>query len=123
MNPVCILSNLWTVSNVLADEKYCQMALTTKKEIAALAEALGHPMPPTLVDMSMKTSARLADGYKASMVIDLEEGRPMEMEVILGNPIKIAEEHNLTHIIPTWYKLNSDLVKYLAERNTNGQKL
>ena len=44
MNPVCILSNLWTVSNVLADEKYYQMALTTKKEIAALAEALGHPM-------------------------------------------------------------------------------
>ncbi|KAG0288622.1 hypothetical protein BGZ96_007605 [Linnemannia gamsii] len=123
MNPVCILSNLWTVSNVLADEKYYQMALTTKKEIAALAEALGHPMPPALVDMSMKTSARLADGYKASMVIDLEEGRPMEMEVILGNPIKIAEEHNLTHIIPTWYKLYSDLVKYLAERNTNGQKL
>lgn len=122
MNPVCILSDLWTVSDVLADEKWCQIAFTTKKEIAALADALGHPMPPTLADMSMATSARLANGYKASMVIDLEEGRPMEMEVILANPIRIAEERNLTHIIPTWYKLYNDLVKYLAERGIN-QKL
>ncbi|KAF9105542.1 hypothetical protein BGX29_012024 [Mortierella sp. GBA35] len=122
MNPVCILSDLWTVSNVLANEKYKQMAFTTKTEIAALAEALGHPMPPTLVETSMATSARLADGYKASMVVDLEEGRPMETEVILTNPIKIAEKNNLTHIIPTWYKLHSDLLKYLADRNAS-QKL
>jgi len=116
MNPVCILSDLWTVSNVLADEKYVVMARTTMTEIAALAEALGYAMPPTLVEVSMSTSARLAPGYKASMVIDLEEGRPLETEVILHNPIKIAEDKKLTHIIPTWYKLYYDLVKYLDER-------
>ncbi|KAG0306598.1 hypothetical protein BGZ98_002069 [Dissophora globulifera] len=116
MNPICILSDLWTVSNVLADEKYCEMAWTTKREIAALAEALGYPMPPTLVEVSMATSRRLADGYKASMVVDLEEGRPMEIEVIMTNPIRIAEEHNLTHIIPTWYQLYKDLIKYIDER-------
>jgi len=121
MNPVCILSDLWTVSNVLADEKYRAMARQTMTEIAALAEALGHPMPPTLVEVSMTTSARLADGYKASMVVDLEEGRPLETEVILHNPINIAEEHKLTHIIPTWHKLYYDLVKYLDERKTSGK--
>ncbi|GJJ79046.1 2-dehydropantoate 2-reductase [Entomortierella parvispora] len=121
MNPVCILSDLWTVSNVLADEKYKAMARQTMTEIAALAEALGHPMPPTLVEVSMTTSARLADGYKASMVVDLEEGRPLETEVILHNPIRIAEERNLTHVIPTWYKLYYDLVKYLDERKASGK--
>ncbi|KAF9189936.1 hypothetical protein BGZ51_009148 [Haplosporangium sp. Z 767] len=116
MNPICILSDLWTVSDVLANEDYKKMVETTMKEIAALAEALGYPMPPTLVENSMKTSAQLAVGYKASMVIDLEEGRPMETEVILSNPVRLAEERKLTHIIPTWYKLYQDLVKYLAER-------
>lgn len=119
MNPICILSDLWTVSNVLADDKYNAMAYTTKSEIVALAEALGYRMPETLVQTSMTTSARLAPGYKASMVVDLEEGRPLETEVILTNPIRIAESHNLLHLIPTWYKLYNDLVKYLEDRKTN----
>ncbi|KAG0340587.1 hypothetical protein BG004_006345 [Podila humilis] len=109
MNAVSILSELWTVSNVLADDKYRAMAHATMTEIAALAEALGYPMPPTLVQMSMSTSERLAPGYKASMVVDLEAGRPLETEVILSNPIKIAESRNLLHVIPTWYKLHNDL--------------
>ncbi|KAG0261715.1 hypothetical protein BG011_000742 [Mortierella polycephala] len=116
MNPICILSDLWTVSDVLADKDYKKMVETTMNEIAALAEALGYPMPPTLVENSMKTSLQLAAGYKASMVVDLEEGRPMETEVILFNPVRLAEERKLTHIIPTWYKLYQDLVKYFAER-------
>ncbi|KAG0213332.1 hypothetical protein BGX28_004670 [Mortierella sp. GBA30] len=116
MNPICILSDLWTVSDVLADEKYYAMVKTTMDEIASLAEALGYPMPPALVQTSMETSKRLADGYKASMVVDLLEKRPMEVEVILTNPVRIAEERNLTHIIPTWYKLYKELMQYLADR-------
>ncbi|KAF9426226.1 hypothetical protein BGZ94_006810 [Podila epigama] len=110
MNPICILSELWTVSNVLADKKYEAITWTTMREIAALAEALGHRMPPTLVETSMTTSHKLAPGYKASMVVDLEEGRPLETEVILANPIQMAVSRNLLHIIPTWYKLYNDLV-------------
>ncbi|KAF9346639.1 hypothetical protein BGX26_001840 [Mortierella sp. AD094] len=116
MAPICILSDLWSVSAVFANEKYYEMVVTVKSEIAVLAIALGYKIPPGIVDMSMATSKRLADGYKASMVIDLEEGRPMEIEVILTNPINVAEEHNLTHLIPTWYQLYKDLMKYLEVR-------
>ncbi|KAI8354412.1 ketopantoate reductase PanE/ApbA-domain-containing protein, partial [Mortierella sp. GBAus27b] len=117
MTVVSIMSGLWTVSNVLADEKYRKVVYTVKQEIIALAEGLGYSMPPTLLALSMETSERLAVGYKASMVVDLEEGRPMETDVILTNPIKMAEEHNLTHLIPTWYQLYKDLMKYLEERH------
>ncbi|KAF9352310.1 hypothetical protein BGX34_012217 [Mortierella sp. NVP85] len=119
MNVVSIMSGLWTVSNVLANDKYREMAYTVKCEIIALAEALGYPMPPGLAQKSMTTSANLAEGYKASMVVDLEEGRPLETEVILTNPMKIAEQHNLTHVIPTWYQLYKDLMKYLEERKAS----
>jgi len=119
MNVVSIMSGLWTVSNVLASDKYREMAYTVKCEIIALAEALGYPMPPGLAQKSMTTSANLAEGYKASMVVDLEEGRPLETEVILTNPMKIAEQHNLLHIIPTWYQLYKDLMKYLDDRKAS----
>ncbi|KAF8975026.1 hypothetical protein BGZ46_009499 [Entomortierella lignicola] len=119
MAPICILSNLWTSSDVMADEKYCEMVVVTKNEIATLARALGYNIPPGTVEMSMNTTRHLADGYKPSYVIDLEEGRPLETEVILTNPIKIAEEHNLTHLIPTWYGLYKDLLKYLEARQGN----
>ncbi|KAF9106297.1 hypothetical protein BGX27_009241 [Mortierella sp. AM989] len=120
MAPICILSDLWTVSDVLANEKYYTMALTVKSEIATLARELGYNIPPGTVEMSMSTSKRLADGYKASMVIDLEEGRPMEVEVILSNPIRVAEDRQLTHLIPTWYQLYKDLIKYLEVKNKKG---
>ncbi|KAF9976646.1 hypothetical protein BGZ73_008117 [Actinomortierella ambigua] len=116
MNPVCIVSGLWTVSAVLSDEKWEKIATTTKQEITVLAEALGYQMPNTLVQTSMTTSRRLNDGYKASMIVDLEAGRPIELEAIITNPIRIAEEKNLTHLIPTWYGLYKDLMAYLEKR-------
>lgn len=119
MNVVSITSGLWTVSNVLASDKYREMAYTVKCEIVALAEALGYLMPPDLAQRSMTLSANLAEGYKASMVVDLEEGRPLETEVILTNPMKIAERRNLTKIIPTWYQLYQDLMKYLEDRKAS----
>ncbi|KAF9434513.1 hypothetical protein BGZ76_007890 [Entomortierella beljakovae] len=116
MAPICILSDLWSVSDVMANEKYYQMVVTTKNEIATLAKALGYNISPNAVETSMVTTMKLADGYKPSLVVDLEEGRPMEVEVILTNPIKIAEENNLTHLIPTWYKLYKDLILYFEAK-------
>ncbi|KAG0254014.1 hypothetical protein DFQ27_007091 [Actinomortierella ambigua] len=117
MNPACIVSGLWTVSNVLSDEKWEKIALTTKKEITALATALGYKMPDNLVERSMITSRSLADGYKASMIVDLEAGRPIELEAIITNPIHIAEEKQLLHLIPTWYGLYKDMMVYLEQRS------
>ncbi|KAG0224995.1 hypothetical protein BGW42_004727 [Actinomortierella wolfii] len=117
MNPICIVSGLWTVSAVLNDEKWEKIAVKAKQEITALAEALGYTMPQTLVNVSMTTSRRLADGYKASMIVDLEAGRPIELEAIITNPIRIAEEKQLLHLIPTWYSLCKDLMAYLEKRS------
>lgn len=119
MNVISIMSGLWTVSNVLRDEKYKAIATTVSEEIVALAEALGYTMPPTLARTTLETSENLAEGYKASMVVDLEEGRPLEMEVILINPIEIAKRNNFIHVIPTWYQLCKDLIKYVEDRKAS----
>jgi len=41
------------------------------------------------------TSTKRNTGGRPSMLVDWENGRPMELEVILGNPIRIAREHGL----------------------------
>ncbi|KAJ5676041.1 2-dehydropantoate 2-reductase [Penicillium macrosclerotiorum] len=60
-------------------------------EIWNIAKAAGHPMPESIVEWM---AYRLPDdcNYRPSMLLDLENGRPMELEVILGYPLKKAQE-------------------------------
>ena len=54
---------------------------------------LSAPWPPKLASINaekiLKSSERNTAG-KPSMLLDWEAGRPLELEVILGNPIRIA---------------------------------
>ena len=34
--------------------------------------------------------------YKSSMLVDFEAGRPMEVEAILGNGIRVAKRHGVS---------------------------
>jgi 2-dehydropantoate 2-reductase len=58
-------------------------------EILLIAQALGHPLAPGLVDQ-LVDSTRKMPPYKTSMLLDLEAGRPMETEAILGNAVRAA---------------------------------
>ncbi|KAL4959578.1 ketopantoate reductase family protein [Aspergillus stella-maris] len=63
-------------------------------EIWNIAKAEGHEMSEGVVDW---TAYRLPDdcAYKPSMLLDLENGRPMELDVILGNALVKAKELNV----------------------------
>lgn len=67
------------------------------EEIYAAAPAiLGRSFPPQLAlpDKILSSSERNT-GSKPSMLLDWEAGRRMELEVILGNPVRIAQEHGV----------------------------
>ncbi|KAK8065990.1 hypothetical protein PG997_012737 [Apiospora hydei] len=59
----------------------------------AAPKVLGQPLPDDLgtPERIIRSTERNA-GAKPSMLLDWEAGRPMELEVILGNPIKIAKK-------------------------------
>lgn len=65
------------------------------RELMAIAKADGHELPDVLVQ---KLAYGLPDDcpYRPSMLLDVENGRPMEIEVILGNPLKKAERYGVT---------------------------
>ncbi|KAK2074534.1 hypothetical protein P8C59_008734 [Phyllachora maydis] len=58
---------------------------------AAAPRLLGRPFPEDLADPDriLQSSERNTAG-KPSMLLDWEAGRPLELEVILGNPVRIA---------------------------------
>lgn len=59
----------------------------------AASVVLGGPLPSHLAtaDQILKSTERNTGG-RPSMLVDWEKGSRMELEVILGNPIRIARE-------------------------------
>lgn len=64
------------------------------EEVFAAAPAvLGRPLPEKLAKPSqILVSTERNKGSKPSMLLDWESGKPLELEVILGNPVRIAKE-------------------------------
>ncbi|KAL3477195.1 ketopantoate reductase PanE/ApbA C terminal-domain-containing protein [Aspergillus californicus] len=74
-------------------------------EIWAIAKADGHGLPDDIVSWM---AYRLPDdcSYRPSMLLDLENGRAMEVEVILGNPLRKARQLGVqTPLMDAVYRL------------------
>lgn len=61
--------------------------------VYTIAKAVGHP-PPS-IDRLLCVSGTGQLSIQARLLLDLEHGRPMKLEVALGNPLKRAKEHNI----------------------------
>lgn len=63
------------------------------REIYAIAKSEGFDIPEEVQDIMLNIS----DGtfYTPSMLVDYRNGRMMELEVILGNPLKIAKQNRV----------------------------
>jgi len=73
-------------------------------ELVAVGHALGFPadetgIPPSLVEEYINTTAKLhstpESKHRPSMLVDLEKGRAIEVEVIFGEVVRMAREHNV----------------------------
>src|SRR4029079_2565372 len=60
-------------------------------EVCDVAQAAGHTQSPNLVEQMLATT-RAMPAYKSSMALDYENGRPMEIEAILGNTVRAARK-------------------------------
>ncbi|KAL4784441.1 ketopantoate reductase PanE/ApbA C terminal-domain-containing protein [Aspergillus varians] len=89
-NTVCALMRM-DVGQLQRSKGRESMLVPMMWEIWNTAKAAGHAMPESIVEWM---AYRLPDdcSYRPSMLLDLENGRPMELEVILGWPLKKAQE-------------------------------
>ncbi len=90
-NPISALT-LGTLAQISADPGTRQVARAMMLEAQALAESLGvhFPMP---VDKRIDGAGEVG-AHKTSMLQDLERGRPMEIDAILGAVVEIGQRLN-----------------------------
>ena len=55
----------------------------------------GYPLPPQLPDSNIEGTRKMP-AYKNSMALDYLNGRPMEIQAILGNVVALAEQHGVS---------------------------
>ncbi|KIX02862.1 uncharacterized protein Z518_08805 [Rhinocladiella mackenziei CBS 650.93] len=100
-NPICALSRSrdaqFLVSSPFAPDLVEKMML----EIASIAQASGYSsISPTVVTHQIgRAKARALPGIEPSMLADALAGRNMEVDAIVGNALRIAEEKGVTTLL------------------------
>ena len=77
------------------------------REVISIAQAEGFDFPSDLPTRLIRMTEPMGP-YKTSMQIDREQNRPMEIEAIIGRPLKIAREHGVP--TPELIKLHQGLI-------------
>lgn len=94
-NPLSVLANGADTATILDTEGGEALIRAMMAEVIATAAADGHPMPEDLVEKNI-TGTRKMPPYKNSMALDYLNGRPIELDAVLGNVVAIANEHKVS---------------------------
>lgn len=124
MNPSAVLSGGSTNNEMSTDPELHRHLKGVMEEVLATApKVLGTPLPKDLAtpEAILRSTQRNTSGGKASMLLDWEQGKKMELEVILGNPIRIAREKGLE--MPRLQSLYALLRRAQEIRDMRGSKL
>jgi 2-dehydropantoate 2-reductase len=88
LNPVSALARA-TLEQILTSAPTRDLVRTLMEEVDAVARALGIDVPLS-IDKRMEGAAATG-GHKTSMLQDLEAGRPLEVEALLGAVVELAD--------------------------------
>lgn len=75
---------------LLSDPKWEQLVRDLMVEIVAVAAAEGHLLPDGIVESQIERT-RLMGAYKASTLLDFENGYPLELEGLFLEPLRRAQ--------------------------------
>ncbi|KAL1918818.1 uncharacterized protein VTP21DRAFT_2840 [Calcarisporiella thermophila] len=109
------------VGAILESPSLVGLVTNIMNELIDIGEAIGFEIPADTVDKYLElTRVTTKYDYKSSMYLDHLQGKPLEVEVILGNPLRMAKARGLN--APHLESLYS-LVKTVHESHVKKQKL
>ncbi len=112
INPLSALTRA-RADRILADPECCAWMLEGMAELAAVGAAIGCPISESGEDR-MAVTARLG-AFKTSMLQDVEAGRPIELEALVGAPREIARNLGIeTPALDRLYGLTQLMAKSLG---------
>ena len=92
LDPLSALTRA-TVGDLLSDPGMRTLALNLMREVEAVARSVGVELPLE-IERHVQGAAALG-AYKTSMLQDLEAGRPLEVEAVVGSVIEAAGQGNV----------------------------
>lgn len=95
-NPICALSRCRDLEFLQASDLASSFVAHAMHEVVAVAVALGygHFVQANAVETQVQRSAaRLWPGVEPSMMSDIKHGRPMEVEAIIGEVVKLGKDN------------------------------
>ena len=78
-----------TTDQLIGNPEGEQFVRAIMAEVVAAARANGAMLPQEVIDQKVKATTTMG-GYRSSMQVDRQERRAMEVEAILGNPMRAA---------------------------------
>jgi 2-dehydropantoate 2-reductase len=91
-NPISVLAGGADTREMIESAPTLIVARAVMEEVRSLAEKTGHPIPPAGIDKIINDTRSMAP-TRTSMLQDYDQKRPMEVEAILGNAMRIAQRH------------------------------
>lgn len=107
-NTICTLLRI-SVGELIQGPGRHTLLESAMHEIVAIATAAGFGDSVTLrVAKEMLEETPSSSPFRPSMLVDLEKGRPLELEAILGAPLRVAKEKGVaTPVLSQVYSLLS----------------
>jgi 2-dehydropantoate 2-reductase len=90
-NGLSITANGATVEEILKDPELLGTTQTLMAESIETANREGHAIPVEFIRQNIDYSAKMGP-YKTSMQLDFEAGKPLEIESIIGEPLRRARK-------------------------------
>lgn len=88
LNPVSALTRA-TIGQMLRDPEVSQVIRHIMQEVEAVSQKLGMELPVS-IDQRMAGAEKVGE-HRTSMLQDLEAGRPMELEALVGSVVELGE--------------------------------
>ncbi len=93
-NTICVLGRSADTVDVMACPETEQLSADVMREVIRIAASEGVTLDPTLIQKNLDFTRSFA-AYKPSTLQDFEAGRPMEVEAILGAPLRVAARNGV----------------------------
>jgi 2-dehydropantoate 2-reductase len=116
LNPVSALTRA-TIVQMVRDPGVCSVIRSIMQEVEAVSHKLGMELPVS-VDQRIAGAEKVGE-HKTSMLQDLEAGRPMELEALVGAVVELGERVGLPM---TTTRTIYNCTKLLAKTTTGPQK-
>lgn len=89
-NGIAIAAGGITTDVIMADEGLRTLARRLMEEIVETAAKFGHQIPRSFMELQFERTAKTGR-YRPSSLVDFQEGRPVELEEIWGEPVRRAK--------------------------------